>query len=395
VWGNPGVVHDVIPLPEHAAQQLIGLILTLIDRTAALALEPGSLAQRERYVRYYFGFCDLLNQPRVIRGPGQMWQLSGFAALLGIVWTSQRHVPNQELGLNHETVRGAVSQVTAWHFEMHGEDIKRYGNRAKKVVRGLKTMAGPTLPLLHMSYRAFKFIVRRLLNLGSPRSVAIAHAIMWLFLGLFRISEIASTTSHNVRDDTARFLLNVNVTIKRASTTDGRHATRGEARRRRVRSITWTLPKTKWKDEEMNRELYAEGCRPLEEDDTIVDLDNDFATSMAARQLLNETFLLTHPNQRETLAFIHVNGEPLDRAEIHAAIVEGLAAGHASHGLENPDLYVVSTHSGRRGGATYYAENGASDKFLCWLGRWASVAWLHYVKVTSGVVCLVSGLLRW
>jgi hypothetical protein len=96
-----------------------------------------------------------------------------------------------------------------------------------------------------------------------------------------------------------------------------------------------------------------------------------------------------------SLPFIHVNGEALTRGTIQPAIVDGLRAGHASHSLPNPDEYRVGTHTGRRGGATYYSENGAGDKFLCWLGRWASVAWLHYVQVTSRAVCRVSGLLKW
>ena len=394
-FGRPNATRYVAPFEPHDKASLKTLVLDLTDKVAALAYESGSLAERERYVRYWMVWCGLLGEAYVIRSIEQIWLLNGFAAVLGVVWVPRGHVRGDQLGLNHGTVRGAVSQITAWHFEMHGIDLKLYGSRCSKVVRGLKKMAGPTLPLLHLSFDALKFIVGWLQRTGTPESIATAHAIMWLFFALFRVSEIASTDAHNLSGGTARYLLDTNVTITRATHIDG-PTTRGATSSARVRLISWTLPKTKWKDQQMNRHLFASGCQAEEANDVLLtDLTNDFANVMAKQKVLNAQYLQQHPTKAASLPFIHVNGEALTRGTIQRAIVDGLRAGHASHSLPNPDEYRVGTHTGRRGGATYYSENGAGDKFLCWLGRWASVAWLHYVQVTSRAVCRVSGLLKW
>ena len=392
-WGRPGAQRLIQPMPLHDREHFKTHLLDLVEKVAARALEKGSMAERERYVRYWQVYCGLLGESPVIRSIESIWVYHGFAALLGVVWKPRGYTEG-DLGLNHSTVRGACSQINAWHFEMHGIDLKMYGSRCNYVVRGLKKMAGPSLPLLHLSYRAFKFVVRWHLGMNTPKSIAIAHAIMWLFLGLFRVSEIAATNSHNPATNTERYLLNSKVTVIRSTAVPSTRVTRSHTPS--VRYISWVLDKTKWKDDKQIRHLFATGCAADEADDIIVtDLTNDFANTMAKRQLLNEEYLRTHEHARHTLPFIHVNGEPLTSADIKTGIVDGIKAGRTSHSLVNPDDYRVGTHTCRRGGATYYSENGAGDKFLCWLGRWASVAWLRYVEITSKAVARVSGLVSY
>ena len=393
--GAPGMGRVVMPVPERDRQVLREMIMLLVDKTAARSLEVGSLAARERYIRYWRVFCDLLGVGVVMRGPEEAWILSGFAAVLGVVWRPARRGAGERSGLGHSTVSAAISQVRAWHFEEHCIDVKGFEARATRVVRGLKKMTGPRKPLLHLPVEAYRFIVLRLLRQGDPLSRAIAHAISWMFLALFRVSEIAATNQHHGAN--ARHLLHKHVTVLRATsvvaiTRGGGAGGNGVVEVRRARKVEWTLPKTKWKDMQMSRHLYVKGCGEKEEEDvTDMDLVNDFANTMAGIHEDNEEWLRGHPEYTRDLPFIHVNGEALTRGQIHAAIDEGLRAGQ-NQGLPNPDSYTVGTHTCRRGGATHYAECGVGDKMLCWLGRWASVAWLHYVRITPRAVSLVSGL---
>lgn len=374
--GPPGS-RVTLPCTVEDRHRVRAALRELTSRLVDAASAEGTLIARERYVRYWVVFCDLLGLPSVMRSSEDMPQLGEFASILGMAW----EVSADKRGMAHSTVSYAVSAIRVWHKEVHGIDVSSMEFLTPKICKGLKNLAGPSKPYLRLPPEVYVFMVGRLRATASPESMALADAISWCFEALFRISEVANTYGHNRAANTERYLLHDDVHLSRA-------------RNKRARKITWALQNTKQKDEVQIRSLWAEGSSDDESRDLVANA-NDFVMRMASVHDANEVFLSAHPERRETLPFIHVNGEALHRDAVHRAIDEGLAAAFAEGICGNPDDYRVGTHTCRRGGATLYYENGISDKTIMWLGRWVSLAWLAYPSVTDKAAKRLSGLLPW
>ena len=369
-----------MPLSKTEQDELQQTMGTLSDRLVAGAVEKSTLAQKERSQRYWFTHCDLMGIPRVMRTHAEAAHLAEFGGLLGMAWKTSSKT--EDRGMAAGTVSGILSGIRSWHSEVHHIDLKAMEYRSNKVCKALKKLAGPQLPLMRLKETCYKHIIKPLrADPLDTRSNAIADAVSWCYEALFRISEIADTISHCKADNTQRYLMHADVHSR--CTADGR-----------PRKLDWTLRNTKQKEEVQNRSLWASGTQELEADDVVAATD-DFVVRMNNRIAQNETFIATHPHRRDDLPFIHVNGEPVHRKEVEAAIDAGLQSAFAAGLTSDPKNFRVGTHTCRRGGATLYYENGISDKSIMWLGRWASLAWLVYPEVTDKAARSMSGLVHW
>ena len=378
--GAPGE-RVVQPLQEQQREQVHAVLRELTDRLVDSALEVGSIEQSERYVRYWKTFCKLLDRPVVMRSAEDANLLAEFASIMGMVWPVQREA-GAERGLAPSSVAGAVSAVRVWHLTRHNVNVKLFEGRAARVCKGLKKLQGPQLPMLRLPEKSYRFIVERLRETGDRTSIAHANAISWCFEALFRASEIGDTTGHNRAAGTQRYLLHKNV--RRVLGADGR-----------ARQLLWTLPKTKWKDTQQNRHLWREGVGASEAEDKELVSTNDFVLQMDEVYKQNEAFLVRFPERRDDLPFVHVNGEPITRVTLQHAIIEGLTAGMPSGACVDPKDYRVGTHTCRKGGATFYYENGIGDKTIMWMGRWSSLGWLVYPGITEKGSRRMAGLMNW
>jgi hypothetical protein len=376
--GKPGE-RKVLPLNDVQRDKIAHTLKTLADRLVDKAVAPSTLVHKERSLRYWFTHCDLMGWPRVIRTAADASNLAEFAGLMGMVWPVGGK--NERRGLAPETVGGAVSNIRSWHAITHSVDVKALEFRATRVCKGLKNLRGPQLPQLRLSKKCYKYIVTRLRQQGDPESLAIADAISWCYEALFRISEIGDTLGHNTASGTQRYLRHDDVAVIRTS--EGR-----------PRKLDWTLRKTKQKEEIQNRSLWAAGTQENPDDDVLA-AAGDFVPWMAARFEKNETFLLAHPDRRQSLAFVNFNGEPVSSDAVKTAIENGVQACFERGWCPDPSTVRVGTHTCRRGGATLYYENGISDKSIMWLGRWVSLAWLSYPEMTDKAARRMTGLVSW
>jgi len=376
--GTPGE-RDVLPLNAEQRDAIKASMKTLADRVVDCAVEKSTLVHDERNLRYWFTHCDLLGIPRVMRTVEDANNLAEIAGLLGMGWSVGGK--NARRGLAPNTVGGIVSSIRSWHAVKHGVDVKSLEFRATRVCKGLKKLRGPQLPQLRLSKKCYKYIVQQLRQSGNPKSLAIADAITWCYEALFRISEIADTQGHNKASGTERYLMHEDTSSIKAN--NGR-----------PRKLNWTLRNTKQKELVQNRSLWAEGTKEDPAHDEVAS-SGDFVLWMSDRLDRNEEFLLEHPERRETLPFVHFNGEPVKSDDVKRAIESGVAACFAKGWCPDPARVRIGTHTCRRGGATLYYENGISDKSIMWLGRWTSLAWLTYPEMTDKAARRMSGLVTW
>lgn len=367
----------VLPLLEADRAHVTAALATMADRLIDFSVERSTLKQDELAVRYWITHNRFMGTDPVIRDRHGTSRLAEFLALMGLVWPIASK-DGARRGCQAGTCRSYRSSITKWLRLTHGIDIASFDHRSGRALKGLKKIAGPLKPLHRLSAACYKRIVQRLRTANTERTNALADAITWCYEGLFRISEIADTMSHNKASGTHRYLEDHDVSIARAP--DGR-----------PRNTEFTLRRTKQKEEIQTRKIFAKGSN-VDLDQELVDIDNnDFVLRMNARKLANQQFIAEHPTRADDLPFIHINGAPIKSGDVKDALLDGLTECF-KHGIGNDPLnYRVGTHTCRRGGATLYYENGISDKSIMHLGRWTSLSWLVYPGVTDKATMRMSG----
>ena len=327
----------------------------LAEHAISWGTVDGTVAAKERAVRYWKIFCALLAVPPTPASFRDAYILSYFAAYMGLVW---RRWNGANVDLTGATVAQAVAMVRRWLAVYYNIRILEFDPVTTLVIKGLKRRSGPGLGMLEMPVVSFLFCQREWLRLNTEFSTCLADSQVVRFMVLRRISETCATSSHDGSGPgkDARYVLHVNVWF----------------------DAKWFWFRWKWtKNGPLTRPLPKGLGR--------------FYERLVQRYWANEKWLKDHPKfKREDLAFFHVGGKPLHRRQVEKqlkfmlrrAYVEELGLGHV-----NLDRYRANTHSERRGGSVWYlAMIKGCAAFVKWLGNWRSLAFFSYAKVSKAYV---------
>ena len=339
-----------IPLWQAREEVLQGL-----HKSREFALEyawsEGSRSVRERSVRYWRIFCLMLGLPEVITSYKDAWQLQYFASFMGLIWKKR----NGDVGLAASTVEQQVSQVRVWLSEEFGVRVLDWDRLTQKVVSGLKKRKGSGLGVMHKPHVTYRFQQVLWKKADTPMSRLFADMSSMRFIMLRRISEMASTTGHNVANKTSRNLLQRNCSLESMVKFWG----------------FWPLTK--------NSVNLLRG----------VDASmGDIFHRLMRRYLDNLLYLAQHPEQDpDTLTFFHLHGRPITRQEVEKEEKRTCLLAFTSEpgiGHLDPALYRYNTHSDRKGGAVWMLDTVTGIEFYVrYMGDWKSLAFYTYGRCSK------------
>lgn len=267
-----------------------------------------------------------------------------FVAYLGVV-----------KGLKHPTVRGYLSSIRFYHLEAGLPDPTKYP-KVSFIMRGLKRYSQGSTPKRPVTPKLLLHILSRL-NLSIPCHSYVWAALLTGYMFMLRASEYLGESSQTV--DKGKALRRKDILFL----TDGKPVVNPD--RANQVQIFIRSSKTDQYGAGVYRVLDASG-----EDICVVD---------AIRRVykLGSGYVDSAP------LFLGLDGKMVTRGTI-SNILKRAAAD-----LGEPEA-AVSSHSLRGGGATALYNAGHPVERIMYLGRWASDAWMIYVKMTRECLADVS-----
>lgn len=347
-----GLTRGIPSLVGESRKRVLEQLFDAREHALSYAWSEGSKAGRELAVRYWRIFCAYLGLPEVIRSHREAWQLQYFAAFMGLVWKKT----NGDVGLAGTTVEQQVSRVRVWLSEEFGIRVLAFDSLTSKVVKGIKKQSKVGLGVMYTVEVTYRFQQRWWESDGSYMSLLFQDMSSMRFLMLRRISEVASTKSHD-----NYYLLHFNCTLE------------GDVKF----WAFWPLTKNS-----KNLARSTDGaCYGL-------------FRRLRRRYHANEQWLKAHPQfDREKLPFFHIDGRPVHRREVEREAKRLMALAFTLEpgvGHLNPALYRYSTHSDRKGGAIWMLDTVLGIEFYVrFMGDWKSLAFYVYGRVSRKSAALV------